>query len=373
MVRINFSDNIKTRGRDLHLQTNTMEAEIVSTLFDSGRVLGKEKIFYDTTVTDNELRKQVEQFHMDKMTSIELLFTISARVKTVRHPPSLNKLGLQYLKWNLLDEAISEFELALQYDSEYTELYLNLGEAYLRRGGIEEAVQILNKGVKIAPTFADLWSKLGVSYQRIQKYKNAIEAFEKAIKINPSYDEPYFFLTLLYLEVIQNKIKDEYLPTESGCIVNAKENLKRAVTLSNRFRNKIIQETVQKLQKEDFNQALILLKKAEQQLSKVVELSFQDFFYLNFMYGEKGREPQIVQKYIDKLESISREYSEFPDIHNNLGIAYLIQCRELFNKALNQFRIAFKINNKYKRAERNLKLAENDGKGFLILLRAMLK
>jgi hypothetical protein len=51
----------------------------------------------------------------------------------------------------------------------------------------------------------------------------------------------------------------------------------------------------------------------------------------------------------------------------------LIQSRELFNTALRHFRQACDIHPGYERAKTNLKLAENDGKGFLILLRAMLK
>jgi hypothetical protein len=56
-----------------------------------------------------------------------------------------------------------------------------------------------------------------------------------------------------------------------------------------------------------------------------------------------------------------------------LGIAHLIQCRNLFLRALEEFRVSLRINPGYKRAEKNLKLSENDGKGFLILLRAILK
>ena len=67
------------------------------------------------------------------------------------------------------------------------------------------------------------------------------------------------------------------------------------------------------------------------------------------------------------------ENPDYADVRNNLGIAHLIQCRNLFLKALDEFRGALKINPDFKKAEKNLKLAENDGKGFLILLRAILK
>ena len=176
MTRINFSDNIHARGRDLHLQTNTVEDEhmIVSRLFDGGRVLTREGIGYNPEWTQEELNRYAEVVHSELLVSIELLYGISSRVKTVRHPPSLNKLGSQFLKWNLLDEAISEFELAIQYDSYYGELYLNLGEAYLRRGGLTEAIRILEKGVQVSSGYADMWQKLGMAYLKKGQYKKAI-------------------------------------------------------------------------------------------------------------------------------------------------------------------------------------------------------
>jgi hypothetical protein len=91
------------------------------------------------------------------------------------------------------------------------------------------------------------------------------------------------------------------------------------------------------------------------------------------MYGEEGRSAETVQKYVTKLECLVKEYPDFPDLHNFLGIAYLIQCRHLFNKSLHQFQTAVDINPKFEKAINHLKLAKNDGKGLLILLRAMLK
>ena len=73
------------------------------------------------------------------------------------------------------------------------------------------------------------------------------------------------------------------------------------------------------------------------------------------------------------LKVLVEKYPKFGDIRTHLGIGYLIQCRELFLNALQQFRSACEIDPNYKKAETNLKLAENEGKGFLILLRALLK
>lgn len=91
------------------------------------------------------------------------------------------------------------------------------------------------------------------------------------------------------------------------------------------------------------------------------------------MYGGKGKDNQFIGGYVERLKTSIEDYPKYADLHNSLGIAYLIMCRNLFLKALDEFRRALSINPRFKRAEKNLKLAENDGKGFLILLRAILK
>jgi len=91
------------------------------------------------------------------------------------------------------------------------------------------------------------------------------------------------------------------------------------------------------------------------------------------MFGGKGKDETFISEYVDKLKEMIQVSPEFADLHNNLGIAYLIQCRNLFLKALDEFRQAIKVNPDFTTAKRNLRLAENDGKGFLILLRALMK
>jgi len=375
MAKISFSNNIHARGRELYLQTNTIEEEqkIVSTLFDGGRVLAKEETFYGPELTTEELSERVEKLHSETITSIEFLYSISAKVKTVRHPLSLNTLGQQFLKWNLLDEAISEFELAIQYDGHYGKSYLNLGEAYFRRGGLKEAVEILEKGVKILPGYADIWQKLGKVYLKSNRYKEAIQAFHRALKINPSYDEAHFFMALCLIEILVLGIQQKGLPTGEECRKQAREYLGRAAALSPRFQTPEFEEAMRKFHQGRVEQALELLHKIEKQLPEVINLDFHDAFYLGLLYGERGRNTKAVEEYVSKLEELVKKHPDFPDVRNMLGIGYIIQCRNLFNKALRQFETACEINPEYDRAKTNLKLARNDGKGLLILLRAMLK
>lgn len=375
MARINFSDNIEVRTRDLHLQTNTFDHEpkMVATLFDGGRVLTKEEAWLDLDTSEDNQTRIVKEYHQERKTLIELLYSISARVKTVRHTLSLNKLGLQYLRWKLLDEAISEFELALQYDGNYGEVYLNLGEAFIKRGGLEEALDVLQKGIKVAPKYADMWQKLGKVQFRLGQHQQAIQSFQKSLKINPNYDEPHFYIAFCLIDIIEKNITVQGLPNLKTCQKIALDHLSRAANVSTRLRTPKFEEAMRLFHKGELSQSRALLQELSENLPPVINLDFHDAFYLNFMYGDRGRNTQIILDYVDRMERLVSEHPEFPDIHNKLGIGYLIQCRNLFNKALEQFQETCELAPEYKSARKNLKLAQNDGKGFLILLRAMLK
>jgi tetratricopeptide (TPR) repeat protein len=96
-------------------------------------------------------------------------------------------------------------------------------------------------------------------------------------------------------------------------------------------------------------------------------------FYLKFMYGGKNLDAEVVRKYEEKLIEASKVHPNYADVWNNLGIVHLIQCRNLFLQALTEFDKALEINPSFGKAMKNKKLVENDGKEFLILLRAILK
>jgi len=104
-----------------------------------------------------------------------------------------------------------------------------------------------------------------------------------------------------------------------------------------------------------------------------IDITFHDEFYLRYLYGEDGRSASYISQYIKELERLVNKYPAYSDLRNKLGIAYVIQCRQIFSRALSEFQKATSIDPEYERAQKNLKLAHNDGKGLLILLRALLK
>lgn len=374
MARLNYSDNVEASGRSLHLQTNTMEDtnRVVSTLFDGGRVLAKEERAYEADLSEDQIRDLTGRFHADRRESIERLYLISAKIKTVRHAQSMVMLGLLFLKWRLIDEAVSEFEYALKQDERLGEAYLDLGRAYLLRGGIPEAIDILRKGLETAPDYPDLHMELGHAFFLNRQHQEAVDALEAALRINDAYADAHYLLALVHFQ--------RFLQGAQGsgqAADRAKnqviEHLNRAVSDSKRFRIKTVAEGVLLIKKGDFEAALKKLRDTYRDISPEVDMHFHYEFYLNFLYGPDGRNPKHVQKYRVTLEKLLREHPDYPDLHNYMGVTALIQSRDFINHALQEFRTANRLNPDYQEAARNLKLTENDGKGFLLLLRAVLR
>ena len=156
-------------------------------------------------------------------------------------------------------------------------------------------------------------------------------------------------------------------------LAKCKEHLGRAATTSRFFRTPVTEEGIRCLHRGSFDEALQILRDQYQEMPKVVDLSFHDAFYLNYLYGEDGRDPRRIQAYIDRLERLVKVHDDFPDIRNMLGIAYLIQCRHLYSRSLHEFQEAVDLNPEFRNAVKNLKLTKNDARGLLILLRALLK
>ncbi|MCK5146080.1 hypothetical protein KAR48_04950 [bacterium] len=369
--RVNFSDNIDVKSRQLHLQTHLSEdrKEYVHTLFDGGRVLRRISRTSPKGSLLNDIIEECKNFHQLHISEIEMLYQISVRIKTVRHAPSLLALGRSFLKWRLLDEALSELELAIIIDPNSTEILCSLSEAYRLRGGLKEAIDTILPSLKTKPVNADLWIKKGEIALDKKAWKTAHTSFKKAITNDPGRIECYLLYSVSFILAIDSCDDEE---GKTLLFEKARESLNRGMYRAS-TRDVIAEKIVRALHKR--NKA-IALQSLEQWIEALPERQFEirhDQFYLNYLYGENGRDSNVIDSYVKDLEKSISTNKDNAQWHNHLGIAYLLQCRQLIVKAIRQFEMAVKLDVKLKRAKRNLQLTKNDSRGFLILIRALLK
>jgi len=371
MENLGLNNDVSVGGRKFHVQTNLSESEqaIIANVFNEGEVIDSRRVELSDSVSGEEREARMNDVHQEMITEMEVLYYIYEKVKTVRHAVSANKLGLLFLQKNLVQEAVEQFNLALEIDPNFAEAYTNYGKALLVEEDYEKATEVLEKGVETAPNFADLRNYLGVAHLRSRNFEEAVRQFEAALELNPDYLGAQFHLGMAKLGQSVN-----------GAAADGGEQQQEALRHLELAAEKVNEERV-----ESFEQIMELVNQGSYQeaLDRFLEtrpkdvlmnfMNIENEFYLKFMYGGKGKDDSFISDYVDKLGELIQDNPTYADVHNNLGIAHLIQCRNLFLKALDEFRAALKINPNFKKAEKNLKLAENDGKGFLILLRAILK
>jgi tetratricopeptide (TPR) repeat protein len=382
MADIGFNDNLTVTGRKFHFQTasNTNSGEVQCEIFEEGRLLSKEVIEFERRKFDkvhsieNRLKEMVEELHQDMMSEIEIMFLIGEKIKKLKHSPSNTKMGILFQQHNLVDDAVEHFELAIQNDPDYIDGYINLGRTYSLARDFEKANAIFKQAMEKGKRYADLHNHFGYSLLSENQFPKALHQLQESLKINNDYAEAHYNLAILYFKSTLFDQSDEKLPPASIRLQRGVEQLNKLKKLKIKSFDQVEEKIQKVLDKQDYENVVKILEENKNKLFYRDSMSLiGTSFYLKFMYGGKGLDNEIIKKYEQKLTSALGHYPNYADIWNNLGIIHLIQCRNLFLKALEEFKKALEINPGFEKARKNKKLVENDGKEFLILLRAILK
>lgn len=375
MQQLGLNNDVLVGGRRFHVQTAYSEAteKIVSHIFDNGRIVDKQEVALDTAAEGVALSRKLKAVHQEMIAEMEMLYYVAEKVRQVKHPVSSNKLGLVFLSKDLLDDAVAQFRAAIAIDSDFIDAYKNLGIACLLKQEFAAAEEILRRAAQLAPKYADLYNYVGLSQLEQKKYDDALRALTTALELNPGYSEAHFNMVLLLLRTLAHGVDQSHLPPASVRAKRSVEHLTHAAAGIASYRTPHLEKALALIDEGAYAQALDTLQHIKKELRPEIDTIFEHEFYLRFMYGGKGKDDVFIERYSESLRAAIRDCPQYADLHNSLGVAYLIQCRNLFLRALEEFRQALKINAGFRRAEKNLKLAENDGKGFLILLRAILK
>ena len=382
MADIGFNDNLSVSGRKFHFQTasNVKSGEVQCEIFEEGRLLSKEIIEFERRKFDkvhsieNRLKEMVESLHQEMMSEIEIMFLISEKIRKLKHSPSNVKMGILFQQHNLIDEAVEQFELAIKNDPDYIDGYINLGRTYSLARDFVKSNSIFKEALGKGKRYADLHNHYGYSLLSENEFQKSLQQLQESLKINSDYSEAHYNLAILYFKSTLFDKTDENLPPASIRLQRGVEQLNKLKKLKIKSFNQVEDKIQKVLDKQDYEQVVRILEENKNKLFYRDAMSLIGTnFYLKFMYGGKGLDNEIITKYQKKLSSALEHYPNYADIWNNLGIIHLIQCRNLFLKALEEFKKALEINPGCDKARKNKKLVENDGKEFLILLRAILK
>lgn len=108
-----------------------------------------------------------------------------------KDPPSWNNVGNVLLHWGKVAEAIPYFQKALQVNPDYAEARNNLGSALLQEGKVHEAVAQFQKVLQINPDSVEAHGNLGNVMLQEGKVDEAIAQYQKALQISPNNPNLY--------------------------------------------------------------------------------------------------------------------------------------------------------------------------------------
>lgn len=106
-------------------------------------------------------------------------------------------LGRAYAAEGRADEAIHQYELAVELEPRNVEARENLGAALIAAGRSEEATRQLREVLRLAPQRPLAAVNLGAALERLGRSAEALSVYRKAIAVNPENEKAHHNLALL--------------------------------------------------------------------------------------------------------------------------------------------------------------------------------
>lgn len=94
--------------------------------------------------------------------------------------------GLKLAAEGKHEEAIAEFQKALDKDREQPNIMGNMAESYSKLDKNDEALKVYKEAIAIAPENAALYTNMGVLLSKMGKNTESQDAFKKAAALNPA-------------------------------------------------------------------------------------------------------------------------------------------------------------------------------------------
>ncbi|OGC89759.1 MAG: hypothetical protein A2W25_02630 [candidate division Zixibacteria bacterium RBG_16_53_22] len=372
MPAIGFSDKFRRLGREYLLQTsaNELRRQIICSLFHSGQLINTRAFPMPESLGPGALLERVSRMHEQCLGDFKSLLGLVERMQQLDKPEIIEKLGKTLCNRELYDEGRELLTMAVQKYPEMPGLHFVLGKLYLARGLFDEAVEQSCKAVELAPSFPDYRNLLGIAYLNAGKPVAAIDEFKKAVEQNIYYDEAYFNLGLGF---IMNGIVREDFNLAKNLFHNCQEAFGKAIMFNPGYMNGNYEMGINLLGEGKLQQAYeILTAMGREVITHGSEERLLEM-YLRYIHGESGMTEEGIKQYVEQISELLKSNPGHADLHNELGMAYTVMSKFLNNKAMEHFKEALKINPNFVKAARNLKLSQNDLKGFEVLLEAIVR
>ncbi len=371
MESFELREEIGHGGRDYFLQTSYLphKGHIQTSFFTNGGLFDTVVETVEKDTPAEELRRLTRDIHQRNRDRFRLLLDARDVVDGSDDPLPHLKIAQMLFRRNLFVESIQEAQSAIVKGNSDSLPFLVMGAAYHRLEKYDKAFECLQKGIDINPEYPDLHNLMGLVYLRKQRCAAAVECFKRAIGLNIYYGEPYLNLARAYL--LNTIVKEDYeLSRDLESKFNS--NIERACQLNPFIPAETIERAKVCFKEQRYEEAVGILEgiQTDEARSGIDDIILE--LYLTFIVSGEDLDEEVIERFLKQVTEIVDQNPSYADGYNSLGILYTAKCKILMDRASRSFRKALEINKKYKKAQKNLRLAENDRQGIFILLKALL-
>ncbi|GAB4179164.1 MAG: hypothetical protein Kow00108_15110 [Calditrichia bacterium] len=380
----NFSCSTKIRQGNYNFTIHTGNLKektlILSEIFREGQYITKRELPYDVRLDSKQkiqydyLSEMTRQFHLTIADRLEALFSISAKLEKKGTVQAHYQLGVIFLNLSFLDEAEKHFKLAIQSQTDYIRAHFGLAIIKLRKKLYKDALLILRNCMDITSSFADFHNLNGVIHLFMEDYARAIESFKKAIEINPNYIESQLNLGLaIYYNALLGVENEKSIGIPARVSIYLKQLMTQkkyqSIAWQKRFKEilELIKSSNHQLLQTEMKKFLLEITNLSSEKDRIFE------FFLRFIYGGREITLDTLEEYEAEFKLLLKEYGNYPDLWNDLSIFRLVKSRVFLLKALHAFKQASNSPIEGNEGIQNYELIRTKEKGFLLLLRALLK
>jgi tetratricopeptide (TPR) repeat protein len=364
-------EEIDHRGVKYFLQTSFLphKGRIESSLFKNGVLFDAVFREIEGKMPATALKELSREMHLDNKRKFLFLLEMADKIRESVHPKPHLRLAQALFRRKLYSEAIREAQQAIVKGDKSSLPLIVIGGSYFRMGDYKNAFSALEEGVKLDPEYPDLHNLMGQVYLVKKRCAEAIESFSRAIALNVYYGEPYFNLARAYL--LNMIIKEDY-DLSKGLDKKFKTNIDKASQLCPFIQGERLEDATRLFKEKRYPEALEVLDSIRETTKENgVEEIFLEL-YLSVLFGGESLSEEDIEKFLDRVRRRIDQNPSYADGYNSLGILYTAKCKILMDRASEAFAKALEINSKYRKAKKNLRLAENDRQGIFILLKALL-
>jgi tetratricopeptide (TPR) repeat protein len=371
MENYELSSEILAKGHKYYIQTALVASQhqIVTSLFHEGKLLSKQVETYNSSKLAEEVQILVRQNHDERIIRIRSLLEVSQKLIRMEDPRAHLKLGEALYNQCLIKEAMAEVVRAIKLNVNDSKAFSILGSCLLTLEDYDRAIRAFRHGIELSPNYPDLHNDLGRAYLSLKQCSQAVKSFERAIELNNYYVEAIFNLAEA---LCQNVVDKEDFELSRKLPHKLVQSLERVIQMKPALDTPEFREAVVAANNEDYEAVFKTLVRIREESAKIHTSNLSLDLYLILKFDSDNLTEEDIDRYIAKTMRALETNPNYPDLRNDLGILYTTKCKLFIDKANSAFREALKMNRDFKKAEKNLKLSENDRQGIHLLLKALL-